>query len=105
MPPGKKAQVILEGLGYKNIRIKVGDGTEGWKEFAPYDGIIVTAGAPSVPEPLVEQLAEGGRLVIPVGGAFGQELLLISKNQGETTQEDICGCTFVPLVGKYGWQG
>ena len=100
----QKAQVILEGLGYKNIRIKVGDGTEGWKEFAPYDGIIVTAGAPSVPEPLVEQLAEGGRLVIPVGGAFGQELLLIRKNQGEIAQESICGCTFVPLVGKYGWQ-
>ena len=100
----QKAQVILDGLGYKNIRIKVGDGTEGWDEFAPYDGIIVTAGAPSVPEPLVEQLAEGGRLVIPVGGAFGQELLLIRKNQGEITQEDICGCTFVPLVGKYGWQ-
>ena len=57
-----------------------------------------------MPEPLIEQLAEGGRLVIPVGGAFGQELLLIRKNQGEITQEDICGCTFVPLVGKYGWQ-
>ncbi len=100
----QKAQAILDGLGYKNIKIKTGDGTEGWGEFAPYDGIIVTAGAPSVPEPLIEQLAEHGRLIIPVGGPFGQELLLIRKNQGEFTQESICGCTFVPLVGKYGWQ-
>ncbi len=100
----QKAQVILDGLGYKNIKIRTGDGTEGWNEFAPYDGIIVTAGAPSVPEPLIEQLAEHGRLIIPVGGPFGQELLLIRKNQGEFTQEIICGCTFVPLVGKYGWQ-
>jgi protein-L-isoaspartate(D-aspartate) O-methyltransferase len=100
----QKARELLDGLGYKDIKIKVGDGTEGWDEFAPYDGIIVTAGAPSVPAPLVEQLAEGGIMVIPVGGAFSQELLLIRKNQGEITQEIICGCTFVPLVGKYGWQ-
>lgn len=98
------ARLLLDGLGYKNIRITVRDGTEGWNEFAPYDGIIVTAGAPSIPEPLVEQLAEGGRMVIPVGGAFSQELTLIRKTNGETSKEYICGCTFVPLVGKYGWQ-
>lgn len=100
----QKAQSLLDGLGYKNVRMRVGDGTEGWDEFAPYDGIIVTAGAPSIPEPLVEQLAERGRLVIPVGGAFGQELILVRKVDGEILQEYICGCTFVPLVGKYGWR-
>lgn len=99
----QNARSLLDSLDYKNIKIKVGDGTEGWSEFAPYDGIIVTAGSPSIPEPLVEQLAEGGRLVIPVGGAFGQELILVRKTNEEISEEYICGCTFVPLVGKYGW--
>lgn len=100
----QKAQSLLDSLGYKNIKIKVGDGTEGWDEFSPYDRIIVTAGTPSVPEPLIAQLADGGRMVAPVGGAFGQELLLVRKTAGEISQKFICGCTFVPLVGKYGWQ-
>ena len=100
----QKAQALLDELSYKNIKIKVGDGTEGWSEFAKYEGIIVTAGTPSIPEPLVEQLAEGGRLVVPVGGAFSQELILVRKTAGEISQEEICGCTFVPLVGKYGWR-
>lgn len=100
----ENARLLLDGMEYKNIKIKVGDGTEGWDEFAPYDGIIVTAGTPSIPEPLIEQLAEGGRLVIPVGGASGQELILVRKTDAEISEESICGCTFVPLVGKYGWQ-
>ena len=100
----QEARSLLDGLGYKNVKITVSDGTEGWSEFAPYDGIIVTAGAPSIPGPLVEQLAEGGRLVIPVGGAFSQELVLVRMTDGETSEEYICGCTFVPLVGKYGWR-
>ncbi len=100
----QNARSFLEGLGYKNIKIKAGDGTEGWSEFAPYDGIIVTAGTPSIPEPLLEQLAEGGKMVIPVGGAFSQELILVRKTAGEISQEEICGCVFVPLVGKYGWK-
>ncbi len=100
----ERAQAVLSDLGYTNIKVKVGDGTEGWEEFAPYDAIVVTAGAPSIPEPLIEQLAEGGRLVIPVGGGFSQTLTLVKKQEGKLTQEEICGCVFVPLIGRYGWK-
>jgi len=100
----QKAKTVLESLDYKNIKIKTGDGSEGWDEFAPYDAIIVTAGAPSIPEPLIEQLGEGGRMIIPVGGAFGQQLTLVRKTAEDISQEEICGCVFVPLVGKYGWK-
>jgi len=99
-----KASKILNSLGYKNIHINVGDGTLGWSEFAPYDGIVVTAGAPSIPESLVKQLKDGGRLVIPVDrGGFGQTLTLVEKIGRATRTSDICACTFVPLVGKEGW--
>lgn len=100
----EKAESILKDLGYDNIKLKVGDGTLGWEEFAPYDGIIVTCGAPSVPEPLKEQLNENGRLVIPLGGKFSQGLVLVRKQKESFTEEDICGCVFVPLIGKYGWK-
>lgn len=100
----KDAQDILGKFAYTNIKIKAGDGTEGWQEYAPFDGIIVTAGTPLIPPPLIEQLAEGGKLVVPVGGAFSQILILARKRGGEITQEEICGCTFVPLIGKYGWR-
>lgn len=99
-----KAGRILEKLGYKNINIKVGDGTLGWEEFAPYDGIIVTAGAPGIPPSLVRQLKDGGRMLIPVGsGGFGQILMLIEKLGEDIRTSEICGCAFVPLVGKEGW--
>lgn len=98
------ARSRLGELGYKNVRIRVGDGTEGWDEFAPYDGIIVTAGAPAIPAPLVEQLAEGGRMVIPVGDTFSQMLKVVKRSAGEVITEDISGCMFVPLIGKYGWR-
>lgn len=101
-----KASKILNSLGYKNIHIKVGDGTIGWNEFAPYDGIVVTAGAPAIPESLVKQLKDGGRLVIPVDrGGFGQTLTLVEKIGRTTRTSDICSCAFVPLVGKEGWPG
>ncbi len=100
----KRAQSVLTSLGYGNINIRVGDGTEGWDELAPYNAILVTAGAPSVPQPLVDQLAEGGRLVIPVGGGFSQTLTLVRRQDNKVIQEDICGCVFVPLVGRYGWK-
>lgn len=99
----ESAQMILNDLGYTNIKIKVGDGTEGWEELAPYDAIVVTAGAPAVPEPLVEQLAQGGRMVVPIGGGFSQTLTLVRKQDNKITQEEICGCVFVPLIGRYGW--
>lgn len=100
----KSAGTVLGKLAYTNINIKAGDGTEGWEEFAPYDAIIVTAGSPSIPQPLIDQLAQDGRLVVPVGGALSQILTLVRKEGGNIVQEEICGCVFVPLVGKYGWK-
>jgi protein-L-isoaspartate(D-aspartate) O-methyltransferase len=99
----KKAEALLGGLGYTNVRFSVGDGTRGLPESAPYDGIVVTAGSPGIPEPLLEQLAEGGRLVIPVGGRWSQELLVVRRDRGRFVQRRICGCIFVPLVGTHGW--
>ncbi len=102
----ERAQKILRALGYNNVYFKIGDGTEGWPEFAPYDAIIVTAASPKVPEPLIEQLKVGGVLVIPVGSELTQELLKITKlsEDGETKVESLGGCVFVKLKGKYGWQ-
>jgi protein-L-isoaspartate(D-aspartate) O-methyltransferase len=99
----KQAVEILNSLGYKNCRIKAGDGTLGWKEFAPYDAIVVTAGAPGVPESLASQLKDGGRLVIPIGGAYYQSLSVVTKNGDEIKVREVCGCVFVPLIGMEGW--
>jgi len=102
------ARRILDELGYYNVAIRVGDGTYGWKEEAPFDAIIVTAGAPEIPMPLVEQLAVGGRLVVPVGGRHIQELMKItrlSENVNDLKKESLGGCRFVDLVGEYGWSG
>jgi protein-L-isoaspartate(D-aspartate) O-methyltransferase len=99
-----RAAETLRGLGYVNIEFCVGDGSAGWPQRAPYDGILVTAGAPDVPEVLVAQLAPGGRLVIPVGNAFHQTLTRVTlKTEGRLT-ERLEGCVFVPLVGEYGWK-
>ena len=102
----ERAKRILEALGYDNIYFKLGDGTLGWEEHAPYDAIIVTAGAPEVPEPLVEQLKVGGRMVIPVGDEFSQRLLRVTKldSSGKVKIEDLGGCVFVKLKGKHGWR-
>lgn len=96
------ARKIFDGL---NLRIvaKGGDGTIGWSEHAPYDAIIVTAGAPSVPDSLVNQLKEGGRLAIPVGGRDAQELVIGTKMNGILQKEIVDGFKFVPLIGKNGW--
>ena len=94
---------ILSEEGYENVFYKCGDGTEGWEEKAPFDGIIVTAAAPDVPEPLKKQLVDGGRLVIPVGTLCSQMLVLVEKRGEEFSQQNLCGCVFVPLIGKYGW--
>lgn len=97
------ARKILDRLGYR-VASKAGDGTVGWTDFAPFDGIIVTAGAPEVPEPLLAQLADGGRLVIPVGDMDVQSLLLVTRSGSRYERKEIFGFKFVPLIGKMGWQ-
>ncbi len=100
-----RARKVLDSLGYKNILVKLSDGTLGWSEYAPYSRILVTAGAPSVPEPLLEQLAPGGKLVIPVGSNSLQELMRVTKREdGSIRKENLGGCVFVRLVGKHGWE-
>jgi protein-L-isoaspartate(D-aspartate) O-methyltransferase len=100
----RMAREVLSELKYENVIIKVGDGTLGWKEFAPYDGIIVTAGSPVIPQPLQEQLKDGGRLVIPVGSSAFQNLVCIEKVGSKIKSTEVCGCTFVPLIGNHGWK-
>jgi protein-L-isoaspartate(D-aspartate) O-methyltransferase len=97
------ARQRLAALGITNVEISVGDGTLGWPEHAPFDGIIVTAGAPEAPRPLLEQLADGGRLVIPVGDRFAQTLMVYVRRRGTTSERALCACKFVPLVGACGW--
>jgi len=98
----EQAKKRLSELGYKNVHIKVGDGSLGWKEYAPYQAIIVTAGAPSPPPPLIEQLDEGGRMVIPVGDKYSQTMLRIRKVKNELKKESLGPFRFVELVGEYG---
>jgi protein-L-isoaspartate(D-aspartate) O-methyltransferase len=95
----------LERLGFTNIRVLVGDGSLGWREFAPYDAIVVTAGAPDVPRPLMEQLAVGGRLVIPVGPHLHSQTLVRVRRvtADEYRSEELCAVQFVPLIGAAGW--
>jgi protein-L-isoaspartate(D-aspartate) O-methyltransferase len=99
------AEQVLKSLGYQNVHVIVADGTLGWPLEAPYDAIMVTAGAPQVPQPLVEQLALGGRLVIPVGDRYSQNLTRIRRTyQGDLQTEYLGGCRFVKLIGAHGWK-
>jgi len=100
-----KARNAIESCGYQNVTFLVGDGTEGWPDESPYDGIIVTAGAPAVPEVLVNQLRLWGRLVIPVGDRFSQTLKRVIRKPGYTSSENHTGCRFVDLIGRFGWPG
>ena len=99
----ERAERILKELNYQNVKVLVGDGTKGWKEFSPYQKIIVTASAPDVPQPLFIQLDEMGKLVIPIGGRWSQDLILIEKRKGKMIRKSVCGCVFVPLIGEYGY--
>lgn len=99
-----EAQNILESLGYDNVISKVRNGTEGWPRHAPYNAIVVTAGAPKIPDPLLNQLQPGGRMVIPVGDQTVQEMLKVTRHIDEIQVEKLGGCRFVSLCGKYGWQ-
>ncbi len=97
----KNAKAILDELGYINIKIKVGDGTLGWLEAAPFDRIIIAAASPVIPQPLIEQLKETGKLILPLGESFSQMLTLVKKKKDGLESKEICSCIFVPLVGKY----
>jgi protein-L-isoaspartate(D-aspartate) O-methyltransferase len=100
----RKAQKVLQEQGHMNIFFRTGDGSKGWPEEAPFDGIIVTAGAPEIPQTFKSQLAEGGRLVIPTGPRYTQTLFKLTRRGDHFKEEDITGCVFVPLVGDYGWE-
>lgn len=119
----RRAKNILTGLGYgvhpvksrkagispsaklfNRVKVKIGDGTKGWPEFSPYTKIIVTAAAPDIPPSLFKQLEEKGVMLIPLGNKFHQMLTSVKKIKGKTKSENICGCRFVPLIGKEGWE-
>jgi protein-L-isoaspartate(D-aspartate) O-methyltransferase len=89
-------------LGYENIRVKIGDGFQGWPEYAPFDAIIVTCAPTRVPQPLQDQLAEGGRMVIPVGKKYHQRLLLLTKTRGVIKEQKVVDVRFVPMVDSQG---
>ena len=99
----ERARSLLNELGYTNILFKSFDGTLGWEVYSPFDAIIITAGAPKIPEPLLNQLAEGGRMVIPIGDRFSQDLMKVTKTKGEYREKNLGGCRFVDLIGAHGW--
>lgn len=99
----ESAEQLFQDLGYENIQVHVGDGTRGLPDFAPYDAIMVTAAAPEVPGPLLDQLVDGGRLIMPVGGRTGQVLHLYQRQGKEFTRRDLTPVAFVPLIGAHGW--
>jgi protein-L-isoaspartate(D-aspartate) O-methyltransferase len=98
-----KARQAIRACGARNVSTLLGDGTIGWREFAPYDVILVSAGGPSIPQPLTDQLAEGGRMLIPVGDKEEQVLALLKRRNGTLERRDIAPVRFVPLKGTHGW--
>ena len=99
---GKNAEDLLNKLGYTNIKVKIGDGYQGWKEFAPFDAIIVTCAPSHIPQPLKDQLAEGGRMIIPVGGSIFQNLQVLEKKGGKIIEKSEIPVRFVPMMDKEG---
>jgi protein-L-isoaspartate(D-aspartate) O-methyltransferase len=100
----ERARATLQQLGVRNVSLLLGDGTLGWSTYAPYDGIVVGAAAPEVPQPYIEQLAEGGRLVIPVGDRDEQTLAVFTKRGAQIDRRDVGPVRFVPLLGALGWR-
>lgn len=98
-----RARDALDRLRVSNVALLVGDGTIGWSRYAPYDAILVAAGGPEVPAPLVEQLAPGGRMLVPVGSREGQRLLRVERTAEGVSTEEVMDVTFVPLLGRFGW--
>jgi protein-L-isoaspartate(D-aspartate) O-methyltransferase len=100
----RQAKTVLDLLEVENVSVKVMDGTLGWRAQAPYDAILVTAGAPEVPAPLVEQLADGGRLVVPIGPRDSQVLTVVERRGRSQFKTQLQGACFVPLIGRHGWE-
>jgi protein-L-isoaspartate(D-aspartate) O-methyltransferase len=100
----RSAAERLQRLGFQNVHVHCGDGSQGLKEFAPYDAILVAAAAPSLPKPLLEQLNEGGRIIAPVGTEEHQQLLLLTREGSDYIPQQLEACRFVPLLGRYGWK-
>jgi len=102
-----RARNVLDRLGIANVALQVGDGTIGWRRFAPYQVIVVSAGAPSIPPALTEQLDDGGRLLIPVGDRLRQQLRMVTRSSDGTLVEEtvVSECSFVPLLGRFAWSG
>ena len=103
-PLAQEAKAVLDRVGITNVSIMVGDGTLGWRPYAPYDAILVAAASPDIPEPLLDQLAEGGRLVIPIGGRQTQKLVMVERHGNEYTRHKLADVRFVPLVGELGYE-
>jgi protein-L-isoaspartate(D-aspartate) O-methyltransferase len=99
-----RAREALDRLRISNVALHVGDGTIGWSRYAPYDAILVAAGSPEIPEPLLAQLAVGGRMLIPVGDREMQKLILVRRTPEGLEREEVLDCTFVPLLGRFGWE-
>ncbi|RJP78166.1 MAG: protein-L-isoaspartate(D-aspartate) O-methyltransferase [Desulfobacteraceae bacterium] len=99
---GKRSQNLLAERGYRNVQVKIGDGYQGWKEHSPFDAIIVTCAPTHIPEPLKEQLAEGGKMIIPVGEAYDQRLVLLVKEKGKIREKEVIPVRFVPMMGENG---
>lgn len=98
------ARKLLDSLHIDNVHYLVGDGSKGYSQAAPFDAILVTAACPQVPDPLIEQLDENGRLVVPVGSLHTQDLILLKRVSGRTIRQTICSCRFVPLLGEYAFE-
>jgi protein-L-isoaspartate(D-aspartate) O-methyltransferase len=101
----QQARENIQRAGVNNVSLLLGDGTIGWREYSPYDAILVSAGAPSIPQPLLDQLAEGGRLLIPIGDREEQKLIVAERKNGQVEAHDIAAVRFVPLLGSHGWGG
>jgi protein-L-isoaspartate(D-aspartate) O-methyltransferase len=101
----ERAREILQQLGLRNMSLMIGDGTLGWREHAPFDAILVSAGAPAVPQPLLDQLADGGRLLVPVGDRETQHLVLYTRRGERMDKREVAPVRFVPLIGSHGWEG
>jgi protein-L-isoaspartate(D-aspartate) O-methyltransferase len=99
-PLGKQADLTLKRLHLENVKVKVGDGYEGWPEYAPFDAIIVTCAPEKIPQPLIDQLKEGGKMIIPTGVAFHQELCLLEKHGRDVRRKNVLPVRFVPMTGK-----